>query len=238
MQRLLMNINEIQMHSSDLNEIKRKNFDGGLIPFSGGIDSAGVLYHCLTNFPEKHFLVMKVCLYNSISANRMTKEKEAVNSIINYLKEIGIRNFEYRELEYHYPSLGVPPLWDSEAVYFAAATCIRAYPEIDCLYEGVTADDYVGEGDDFNERLEKYASILHLIADRNSDNFSIKMPLNKMSKLEIMQMLPAEMLNKTWSCRYPVPKETYSYTLERCHFCPPCKVIDKAIEQDSKLIII
>lgn len=221
------------MHSSKLNE--RKNFDGGLIPFSGGIDSAGVLYHCLTNFPDKHFLVMKVCLYNSISANRMTKEKEAVNSIINYLKEIGIRNFEYRELEYHYPSLGVPPLWDSEAVYFAAATCIRAYPEIDCLYEGVTADDYIGEGDDFNARLAKYVDILKLVADKNSENFCIKMPLNQMSKLEIMRMMPKEMLKMTWSCRYPVPKETYSYTLERCHFCPPCKVIDKALETDKSL---
>jgi 7-cyano-7-deazaguanine synthase in queuosine biosynthesis len=217
------------------NQEQRKKFDGGIIPFSGGIDSAGVLYHCLTKHPEKHFLLMKVCLYNSISANRMTKEKEAVQNVIEYLKENGIKNFEYKELEYHYPSLGIPPLWDSEIVYFAAATCVRSYPEIDCLYEGVTADDYIGEGNDFNERLEKYASILHLIADRNPSNFRVEMPLNNMSKLEIMQMLPPEMLNMTWSCRYPVPKETYSYQLERCHFCPPCKVIDMAIEHDSNL---
>jgi len=208
---------------------ERKNFDGGIIPFSGGIDSTGVLYHCLKNQPDRHFLLMKVCLYNSISANRMTKEKEAVTAILAYLRENGINNFEYRELEYHYPTLGVPPLWDSEVVYFAAATCIRAYPEIDCLYEGVTADDYEGEGNDFNERLEKYARILHVVANKNDDDFSIQMPLNHLTKLEIMLMLPPELLNMTWSCRYPVPKETYSYTLERCHFCPPCKVIDKAI---------
>lgn len=216
---------------------QRKNYDGGIIPFSGGIDSAAVLYHCLTNHPEKHFLVMKVCLYNSISANRMTKEKEAVNSIVSYLKEIGINNFDYQELEYHYPALGVPPLWDSEIVYFAAATCIRAYPEIYCLYEGVTADDYIGEGDDFNERLDKYAQILHLIADKSADDFKIYMPVSKMSKHEIMQFLPSEILLRTWSCRYPVPKETYSYILERCHFCPPCKVIDNALKLDESLNI-
>jgi 7-cyano-7-deazaguanine synthase in queuosine biosynthesis len=212
----------------------RKQFDGGIIPFSGGIDSAGVLYHTLSKHPDKYFLVMKICLYNSISANRMTKEKEAVISILQRLNELGIQNFEYKELEYHYPTLGVPPLWDSEAVYFAAATCIRAYPEINRLYEGVTADDYEGEGADFYERLDKYAKILQLVADKEND-FQIFMPLNKMSKFEIMKMLPPEILKLCWSCRYPTPKETYSYKLERCHFCPPCKVIDKALEKDPNL---
>ncbi len=219
------------LFAENLERKERKKFDGGIIPFSGGIDSTGVLYHCLTKNPEKHFLLMKVCLYNSISANRMTKEKEAVHAILNYLRDTGLKNFEYREMEYHYPTLGVPPLWDSEIVYFAAATCIRAYSEINCLYEGVNADDYEGEGTDFNERLDKYANILRLVADKTADNFSIQMPLNNMTKLEIMRMLPPELLNLTWSCRYPVPKETYSYKLERCHFCPPCKVIDKALAE-------
>lgn len=216
---------------------QRKLFDGGIIPFSGGIDSAGVLYHTLRNHPDKFFLVMKICLYNSISANRMTKEKEAVISILQRLNELGIQNFEYKELEYHFPTLGVPPLWDSEAVYFAAATCIRAYPEINCLYEGVTADDYEGEGADFYERLDKYAKILHLVANKKVTEFQIIMPLKEMGKLEIMKMLPPEILNMTWSCRYPVPKETYSYTLNRCHFCPPCKAIDNALKVDESLNI-
>ncbi len=207
----------------------RKLFDGGIIPFSGGIDSTGVLYQTLKTNPDKHFLVMKVCLYNSISANRMTKEKLAVQNIIEILKKIGLNNFEYKELEYHYPTLGIPPLWDSEIIYFAAATCVRAFPEINMLFEGVTADDYVGEGSDFYERLDKYAKILYLVADIDSTVFNIVKPLDKMSKYEIMKMLPPDILEHCWSCRYPVARETYSYQLERCHICPPCKVIDKVL---------
>lgn len=206
----------------------RKKYSG-IIPFSGGIDSTGVLYHTLTQYPTAHFLVMKVCLYNSISGNRMTKEKLAVDAILLKLREMGIQNFDYKELEYHYPSLGIPPLWDSEIVYFAAATCIRAYPEIGTLYEGVTADDYVGEGADFYERLEKYAKILYLVADKKPEAVEIVMPLDKLSKYQIMQLIPPDILALSWSCRYPVATEAYSYQLERCHICPPCKVIDSIL---------
>lgn len=208
----------------------RKQFRG-IIPFSGGIDSTAVLYKILSQYPNDHFLVMKVCLYNSISANRMTKEKLAVDAILLKMRELGFHNFEYKELEYHYPSLGIPPLWDSEIVYFAAATCIRAYPEIRELYEGVTADDYVGEGDDFFERLEKYAKIMYLIADKEPKDIEIVLPIDKLSKYELMKMLPPEILSLSWSCRYPVATEAYSYELERCHLCPPCKVIDKVLEE-------
>ena len=201
-----------------------------LIPFSGGIDSTAALYHTLTQAPEDHFLVFKVVLRNGECASRSVKEEQAVNHILEALRARGIHNFTYRRLAYDYSQLGPPPIWDSEAVNFAAATCIRAYPSIEYMVEGAIWDDYQQEG--FQERLDQIERILYLVSERTPDDLRIEFPLKDQNKYTVMKGLPPEILALTWSCRYPVGASNWE--LKRCHRCSTCKTIDRVIEAHPK----
>jgi 7-cyano-7-deazaguanine synthase in queuosine biosynthesis len=198
----------------------------GIIPFSGGIDSTAALYQILTQNPDKYYLVFKVLLINGENGSRTVKEEQAVNAILDALRNRGIRNFSYRRLSYDYSQLGPPPIWDSEAVNFAAATCIRAYPSIEELIEGAIADDYLQEG--FETRLSQIEKILYLVSERDSDTLKIVFPLQQKLKYEVMKIIPPEILALTWSCRYPEGDDQWQ--LKRCHKCATCQTIDKVLE--------
>lgn len=199
----------------------------GIIPFSGGIDSTAGLYRTLTQHPNDHFLVFKVVLLNGECASRSVQEEQAVNAILEALRQRGIHNFTYRRLSYDYSQLGPPPIWDSEAVNFAAATCIRAYPSIRELVEGAIWDDYQQEG--FQARLDQIEKILYLVSERTPDDLSIVFPLKDLPKYEVMKSLPPEILALTWSCRYP--EGAPQWELKRCHKCSTCITIDGVLAQ-------
>jgi 7-cyano-7-deazaguanine synthase in queuosine biosynthesis len=193
-----------------------------LIPFSGGIDSTAGLYHTLTTYPDAHFLVFKVVLLNGENGSRTVQEELAVQAILEALRARGIYNFTYRRLAFDYSQLGSPPIWDSEAVNFAAATCLRAHPEITEMVEGAIYDDYLQEG--FEERLTQIEKILYLVGGRTPENFKILFPLKDWDKYTVMKSLPAEILNLTWSCRYP--EGAAEWHLKRCHKCSTCLTIN------------
>lgn len=198
-----------------------------LIPFSGGIDSTAGLYYTLTNYPNDYFLVFKVVLVNGECGSRTVKEEQAVNAILEALRVRGINNFTYRRLSFDYSQLGPPPIWDSEAVNFAAATCLRAHPEITEMVEGAIYDDYLQVG--FQERLEQIEKILYLVSERTKENLTIVFPLKDWSKYQVMKSLPSDILNLTWSCRYP--EGAAQWELKRCHKCSTCITIDKVLEK-------
>ena len=198
-----------------------------LIPFSGGIDSTAGLYHTLTHYPDDHFLVLKLILINGESGNRSVKEEQAVNAILDELRKMGIHNFTYRRLVYDCSQLGSPPLWDSEIVNFAAATCIRAHPEIHEFIEGAIGDDYLQEG--FQERLDQIEKILYLVSERTPQDLKIVFPLKDKMKYEVMKSIPPHILKLTWSCRYP--EGAPNWELQRCHKCSTCKIIDGVLEK-------
>jgi len=199
----------------------------GIIPFSGGIDSTAALYLTLTQYPDDQWLVFRVNLLNGSAANRMVKEEQAVIAILDSLRSKGINNFTYRRLSFDYAQLGPPPVWDSEVVNFAAATCIRAHPEITEFIEGAIADDY--EQERFDDRIAQISKILYLVSEKTAESLQIKFPLKDKYKDDVMRLLPKEILRLTWSCRYPEGGE--QWTLKRCHKCHTCQIIDAAIDK-------
>lgn len=201
-----------------------------LIPFSGGIDSTAGLYLTLTQNPNQDFLIFKVNLINGECASRTVKEEQAVNNILDELRRMGIQNFTFKRLSFDYSQLGAPPIWDSEAVNFAAATCLRAHPEISEMIEGAIADDYLQEG--FQERLDQIEKILYLVSNRSKETLKIVFPLKNKLKYEVMKAIPPNILQLTWSCRYP--EGAANWELKRCHKCSTCKTIDKVLEKHPK----
>ena len=199
----------------------------GLIPFSGGVDSTAGLYLTLTRYPDDHFLVFKVILVNGECASRSVKEEQAVNNILDELRRMGINNFTYRRLSFDYSQLGPPPVWDSEAVNFAAATCIRAHPEIHEFIEGAIGDDYLQEG--FQERLDQIEKILYLVSEKTKEELRIVFPLKDRMKYEVMKAIPPKILAMTWSCRYP--EGAANWELKRCHKCATCRTIDGVLKK-------
>jgi 7-cyano-7-deazaguanine synthase in queuosine biosynthesis len=201
-----------------------------LIPFSGGIDSTAALYLTLTQHPDENFLVFKVNLFNGHSGSRTIMEERAVNAILDELRKMGINNFTYRRLSFDYAQLGTPPIWDSEAVNFAAATCIRAFPEIYEFIEGAIADDFLQVG--FDERINQIEKILYLVSERTKENLEIVFPLKDMFKYDVMKAIPQNILPLTWSCRFPVEAEAWD--LQRCKKCHTCKVINEVLEKHGE----
>jgi len=206
---------------------KKQNSFRGLIPFSGGIDSTAVLYKTLTNFPNDRFLVFKVNLISSTSANRTIKEIASVENILNKLRKIGISNFEFKKMQFDYSAFIPPPVWDSEVINYAAALCLLDHPEIYEYMEGAILNDFEEQG--FNERLNKIAKILYLVSGKNPDNLKIIYNFKNMDKYHVMKSIPPELLKLTWSCRYP--EGSSEWTLIRCHKCPPCTIIDKVLKK-------
>ena len=200
----------------------------GIIPFSGGIDSTAVLFNTLTKFPNDQFLVFKVNIISSSSASRTIQEIAATEQILKNLRSRNIDNFEFRQLEFNYSSLGPPPVWDSEVVNYAATLCIKAHPEIHKFYEGAIADDFLQP--DFDKRLAQIKKLLFLAAERSEESLEIVFPLKNRDKYEVMKSIPQDLLKLTWSCRYPRGKID-NYTLVRCNDCPPCNIINEVLRQ-------
>jgi len=207
------------------------NFDG-LIPLSGGIDSTAVLLKVLKENPDKNYLVYRVDMVHGTSGHRTTREAMATEKILAWLFNNGYQNFAYKALRIDYSTLGMtPPVWDSEVVNFFGAMILQAKPEIKTFYDGAIADDFFDP--DFQNRLNKIADILYLHSGKRREDLEIKFPLKSLSKYEVIKTISAELLQLTWSCRYP--KIVAAWTYGRCHECPQCKVIDLVLKENLDL---
>lgn len=199
-----------------------------IIPLSGGIDSTAGMFKALTENPNKNYLVFRIDMVHGTSGHRTTQEARATENILEWFTQNGFSNFGFRELRIDYSSLGMtPPVWDSEVVNFAASLIIQAKPEIKEFIEGAIKDDYDELG--FEERLKKIANILYLHTQKSPEELAIIFPLKEMGKYEVMKSLPNDLLNLTWSCRYP--KIVAPWTFGRCNTCPQCGVINKVLQE-------
>ena len=124
-----------------------------------------------------------------------------------------------------------PPVWDSEVINFFGAMFIQGKPEISEFIDGAIKDDF--KDPDFQNRLDKIAKILYIHTGKSREELKIDFPIKHLSKYEVILSIPQELLNFTWSCRYP--KIVAPWTFGRCHDCPQCKVLDKVLKDHEEL---
>ena len=202
----------------------------GIIPFSGGIDSSASLYKTLKDNPNDNYLVYFVKLINGNSGNRILQEERAMHQILDKLGELGMNNFVLKKTEFDYSSLGPPPVWDSEIINFVAAVIVQDKPEISEFIEGAIWNDFQQEG--FDDRIKKIADIFYTASGRTEENFKMVFPIRDMKKYEVMTFIPREVLELTWSCRYPEIGPPYTFV--RCHKCPQCTLLDRVLEEHGE----
>lgn len=212
-------------------DFETTKFDS-LVPLSGGIDSTAALYKVLKENPSKNYLVFRVDMVHGTSGHRTTREAMATEKIIAWLFKNGFPNFCFREVGINYASLGMtPPVWDSEVINFFGAMLIQGKPEISEFIDGAIENDFADP--DFQNRLDKIAEILYLHTGKSREELKIEFPVRHLSKYEVIQSIPPELLSLTWSCRYP--KIVAPWTFGRCHECPQCILIDKVLKEQKEI---
>jgi 7-cyano-7-deazaguanine synthase in queuosine biosynthesis len=212
-------------------DFETTKFDS-LVPLSGGIDSTAALYKVLKENPTKNYLIFRVDMVHGTSGHRTTREAMAADKILKWLYQNGFKNFCFREVRIDYSSLGMmPPVWDSEVINFFGAMLIQGKPEISEFIDGAIKDDF--KDPDFQNRLDKIAKILYIHTGKSREELKIDFPIKHLSKYEVIQSIPQELLSLTWSCRYPII--VAPWTFGRCHDCPQCKLIDNVLESNPDI---
>ena len=203
-----------------------------LVMFSGGVDSTFMLYHYLKNTDYKihvHHISLRYP-----SEPRWKEEDIASKNIVQYCQNI--RSFDYSESRmdfgfYKYAGR------DSDTQLVMAAKVAPNIKGPISLALGWQYSDY--QEDLINGRAkervtEKLWEALCESIDYGLDkhiNREILLPLvqMKLSKKEMLKILPLELLRLTWSCRRPLKdKNSVSRPCGKCH---PCREIKEAYEK-------
>jgi len=186
-----------------------------ILLFSGGIDSTYVAYDYLTKNKTKKLLIHHIDLKNR--ENRDFCENQACVNILKYFKDKGINNFFYSKSGFDYGDIKYL-LYDIEIVAFTIYMIIRhpIYKDINTIL----LPFYMNKSQD---RYDKFFNILNLTGKQ----FNFVFPIQDMSKKQVIEKLPLDLLNLTWYCRRPINKKP-------CNICETCVEVRDAtiIEKD------
>lgn len=198
-----------------------------LVPISGGVDSTYLLYNYLknTNYTvHAHHIILK-----SRFEPRWEQELKACRSIVNYCKDI--RMFNYTESIWEFPF----HCWDFEVVAFCAgqiATKIKDFKTKISLVAGRIKEDDTRQSS--SDRLEFMQQIWRA-SSASVQNFVypvFEMPLRNLSKYDVMNKMPKELLDMCWTCRRPEDDQP-------CNKCHSCEVFNSAKSKlDHDVVVI
>lgn len=180
-----------------------------LIQLSGGIDSAFVLWYWLINNPDQYCVVNHIELIHY--ENRNKKELAAVDRILNWLDSKGLNNYYYFQNTFDYGN--IPDLvYDVEVCGFIAGIILSSplLKSIESVYLPIYGHQ--------TNREETRREVMKLTAGREVE---CVYPLVGLEKLDVMKMIPYELLKLCWYCRVPINDEA-------CGNCYTCKQVLEA----------
>jgi 7-cyano-7-deazaguanine synthase in queuosine biosynthesis len=187
-----------------------------LLMFSGGLDSTGVLYKLLTEKDYEKFDIHVHHVNLKNRENRYRAENIAIGNIKKYFKTNNFREFEYSETTFEFPSFNNRYFYDVDIYNFIAGNLCRQMPYIEYVAIGRIITDMIN----------------NLNIRKTSDNiFSeyVKLekkiyPLNSFTKQQIVDFLPSDLTELTWSCRTPVYIKGIP---TKCDTCMTCRELKK-----------
>jgi 7-cyano-7-deazaguanine synthase in queuosine biosynthesis len=186
-----------------------------LINLSGGVDSVYCVWKLLKENPDEKFLIHHVARGKTV---RTKKEKESVDSVLKYLKDNDLTNYKYIETTGYDLPKSVSAIKGIEMVGFFTGVILRSYKNIKKIVICANSEDLV-QGDGYNLRSKTRFDITH--ATSRGIEVEYLYPIRNMTKGEIADSLPVELLSLCFYCRKPDMEGN------PCGKCQPCVNIRK-----------
>lgn len=195
------------------------NFDS-LLMFSGGIDSTNCFYHFLRNNLDKKLLVCHVILINREGRNE--RELEAVNNIINWLRNKGLDNFKYIEVKYEQPN-HLFVMYDM-FLYggYVVPVLAKTYKFEEMIIPEILCDTQ-RFGQSLINRRKKIKQVRDILLGKEIKTVH---PLENKTKCEIIDELPEDLFQLTWFCRKPIKGKA-------CKKCITCDIVLKCFKNTN-----
>lgn len=184
---------------------------------SGGIDSVYSMWKWLKENPDKILIVHHVH-YQSHEFRR-DQESKAVKNVLKWFKDNNLTNFKYHESWLDTSSLGAIG-YDTISLAALHGFVLKKYPYIRYILDNAPKDEVLRLGIiELENRKRKAEAIRKTITGKNF--LPIHM-LRHMTKKEIIEDMPKDLLELCWYCRRPQGDKP-------CHTCHTCKQVDEAL---------
>ena len=205
-----------------------------LVMFSGGLDSTYLLWKMLTTTDDvihAHHISMR-----TKAEPRWEMEGIATTNIWLKLME-EVRPFAVSSSVLDFDTLEYTG-WDSDAQLYVGARVAANIHDADevTLVLGVTENDarrrVIRDRVKRNVLNNLWLALIESLDDefRGKINPTIEFPIKNMTKTEIVQELPTDLREMTWSCRLPV---TANGMTVPCGTCIPCGALKTALSKGT-----
>ena len=182
-----------------------------LVMTSGGLDSTACIYKLLTETDHELHLHY-VRLINPGTAWKV--EEIAADDVVAWFRKNLRTDLSYTKSTFEMEAFGKTTS-DVTTVVFMAANllCSSKLYGVDAIVLGLIADDST-------ERLPAYRTIIDTIVNiRGFRAAPILTPILGSNKPEVLESIPSELFNLTWSCMRPM---TNNGIVSACGWCYSC----------------
>lgn len=195
-----------------------------LLMLSGGIDSTYCMYQALSS--GRSLAVHHIHLVNR--EGRSDAERRAVQQILRWFRRKGLTNFTYTESTFDYGS--IRHIAKDYSVYSLMIGILLQDPrnrDISSFIHPRHSDAFnLRQGQTFESASRRANAVLtgvsKLVANRD---VRMELPIVGMTKKQVIEACPPDLLRLTWYCRRPRKAGSVFYP---CNACFTCKQVNAA----------
>jgi 7-cyano-7-deazaguanine synthase in queuosine biosynthesis len=212
-----------------------------LINFSGGLDSLYILLNTLSTTSEK--VILHHCKIANLEGRRDVEHK----SVISILDELNLKypdRIKYIETSFDCLKTGYV-IRDIEIIAFMNGIILRNSKYQDILKILVSANAHDESNDPTEVSVVRRREILDIIGPNKNESRLLDFPMLHMTKKEIIDYIPDELLKKSWYCRKPIGYSKEGKIISpldenvdhwiNCKRCKTCLQVLEAVGKDHFL---